>query len=146
MCGEKPALDAHKDFDLSNISCGFSSRQCRRQSFWRQSAPVVCLILSYFSIKLKEFSFFNCKPNIVFLFMGDICTGNWLFNLQQRAWTYWASSRRRIGWARLWRPPHRKVASGTGSGRSVRKIGHMAPSVMSGCWLSDCFLETHTYI
>lgn len=24
--------------------------------------------------------------------------------------------------------------------------GHMAPSAMSGCCLSECFLETHTYI
>lgn len=34
----------------------------------------------------------------------------------------------------------------TGSGRSVRKTGRRAPSARSGCHLSDCFLETHTYI
>lgn len=34
----------------------------------------------------------------------------------------------------------------TGSGRSARKTGRRAPSATSGCRLSDCFLETHTYI
>lgn len=34
----------------------------------------------------------------------------------------------------------------TGSGRSARKTGRRAPSERSGCRLSDCFLETHTYI
>lgn len=34
----------------------------------------------------------------------------------------------------------------TGSGRSARKTGRRAPSARSGCRLSDCFLETHTYI
>lgn len=34
----------------------------------------------------------------------------------------------------------------TGSGRSVRKTGRRVPSARSGCHLSDCFLETHTYI
>lgn len=34
----------------------------------------------------------------------------------------------------------------TDSGTSVRKTGRRAPSARSGCRLSDCFLETHTYI
>lgn len=66
--------------------------------------------------------------------------------LVQWTWTYWVSSGTRIGWGRLWRPPHRRAAGVTGSGRSARKTGRRAPSVRSGCCLSDCFLETHTYI
>lgn len=66
--------------------------------------------------------------------------------LVQWTWTYWVSSGTRTGWGRLWRPPHRRAAGVTGSGRSARKTGRRAPSVRSGCRLSDCFLETHTYI
>lgn len=66
--------------------------------------------------------------------------------LMQWTWTYWVSSGTRIGWGRLWRPPHRRAAGVTGSGRSVRKTGRRVPSARSGYRLSDCFLETHTYI
>lgn len=60
--------------------------------------------------------------------------------------TYWASSGMRTGWCRLWRPPRRRAAGATGSGRSARKTGRRAPSARSGCRLSDCFLKTHTHI
>lgn len=81
----------------------------------------------------------------------------YFFHAGHRAWeptlalvqwtrTYWVSSGMRIGWGRLWRPPHRRAAGVTGSGRSARKTGRRAPSARSGCHLSDCFLETHTYI
>lgn len=114
--------------------------------------PCCFVYFFYYSSALNEsifwffFFFLICKHNIVFLFMRDVGAGNRLLHCQQQLWTYWASSRMRIGWGRLWWPPHRKVAGETGSGRSVRKTGHMAPSVTSGCCLSDCFLETDTYI
>lgn len=66
--------------------------------------------------------------------------------LEQWIWTYWVSSGMRTGWGRHWRPPRRRAAGVTGSGRSVRKTGRRAPSARSGCRLSDCFLETHTHI
>lgn len=119
------------------------------------TVPLLCVyFLIIISFEKKVFSglfvFFNCKQKIVgfwlFFFMQDLGASHPLLHWQQWTWTYWASSRMKIGWGRLWRPPHRKVAGGTGSGRSVRKTGHMAPSVTSGCCLSDCFLETDTYI
>lgn len=83
--------------------------------------------------------------NAVFLSCRALGSGQGAALLQW-TWTYWVSSRTRTGWGRLWRPPRRRVAGVTGSGRSVRKTGRRAPSARSGCHLSDCFLETHTYI
>ena len=130
------------------------SHHVSHRLFLTTKCPLLFVYFFNFNPILKELIFrcfvfvfcSICKHNTVSLFMRDAGPCNRLWHWQQRTWTYWASSGMRIGWGRLWRPPHRKVAGGTGSGRSVRKTGHMAPSVTSGCCSSDCFLETYTYI
>ncbi len=140
-----PSTEMFTQWGMANIS----RKRCMR-TFFRLSDVLSTASKSFSQLHTSE-PLSKSQPGVrdalvmqYFFIMQGIRAGSLL--LVQWTWTYWVSSGMRIGWGRLWRPPHRRAAGVTGSGRSVRKTGRRAPSARSGCRLSDCFLETHTYI